>query len=194
MPNEKEQPRDLVAELSQLTEKKEPSENANTNSWRFPDDEKESLPAKADKPDTAAAETEVDGPLTDDQIKKGARASAAFIFFITSLISEAIIMIRYRLKFTGDQIDLLEGKLMDTPNSKLTEEEIILKNRKIRMDEKRDKKLEKISVSTTERQRMEEACEAYSRATGKIIMSPGAQIAAAISEAVVKSSLQAFID
>lgn len=188
--------RDLLSELDRVTETKTPGAEGQNKPWGWGEDE---VPIEPKTPGTTKTQPPANPgnpnqKLTEAQIKSAAVASAAGVEFITSLVTEGIINLRYFHKFNEDERQKLDEYILDSAPEKLTEDEKQLSNRYNRLMDRRDKKIEKVTMSDKSRKRMEDAFEAYTVATGKVFLTPQTQLGLSVGESVVKAIIAAFID
>lgn len=192
---------DLLAELAKRTDVKKPSEAA-TKAWDFSEKEADTvqpnnMAAPIQPTENQAAQTQeqaTNSTLDKKEIQMSAEASQAGVEFLTTLVGELIIEILHRKKFTADQLDLLQNKLLDAKVETLTEEEQSLLSKYNRLTKTKDKKIKKLEQSEKSKERMVNAFAKYSEITGKTFMSPGLMLGIAISENVVKTVTSVVFD
>ena len=184
--------RDLASELDRVTEHKEPTNN-NAVFWGLDDPNKKETTLGEDDANTEQ-ETSTGGKLSKQVIEADAKASAAFIELLTSNVAEGIIGVRYHLKFKSAERKALDEFILDTPDEKLTEPQLLLKNRKKRLDLAKKENLKTVSASESSRSRMENAFAECAKLTGKTYMTPKTMLNASIAEAFIKAITGAFID
>lgn len=195
---------DLLEILKQKTETKTPSVAA-SQSWDFSTDDKQDVVApvgvnthqkQPQTTTTAPSNTTQSGEPKPDKktIRMDAEASQAGIEFLTTLIGEFIITWMYYKKFTAEQRELINEKLLDSNQAKFTDEEKALLHRYQRLMKEKDRKMKKMEQSDKAKERMINAFERYSEITGKTFMSPGLMLTVAISENVVKTITSVAFD
>jgi len=194
---------DLLEILKQKTETKTPSVAA-SQSWDFSTDDKTDIvaPVRANPQPTQTAPAQpTQAVQTDNEpkpdkktIRIDAEASQAGIEFLTTLIGEFIITWMYYKKFTAEQRELINEKLLDSNPATFTDEEKALLHRYQRLMKEKDRKMKKMEQSDKAKERMINAFERYSEITGKTFMSPGLMLTVAISENVVKTITSVAFD
>lgn len=189
---------DLLSRLNIATEKKAPTANP-VKSFAWDDDGAGADPADAkNNPDAQPATTTkaagAEKKLSPEEIKRAAEASAAGVELITSLLSEAIINLRYYFKFTDEERIELDEKILDEDPNILNPDQRKLKSRYERLMERRDKKLDKVSVSDKARAALEKSFEAYTEETGKTFLTPKSRLWVYISEHAIKTVIAAVTD
>lgn len=198
MQTEDNKERDLLSELDKATEKKEPSAN-NVKSWNFGDDDEAKNEATEQTQQADTTEQELakagnnPGGLTERQMRNNAIASAAGVSLLTELLCEGIISMRYHFKIDSEKRELLDERLLDTDYNTLNDQEKFLVNKYNRLKKECNEKLAKISKSTKNRERMEEAFYEYSRSTGKVFLTPQSRLWISIGEDVIKSTMAAML-
>lgn len=194
---------DLLEILKQKTETKTPSVAA-SQSWDFSTDDKTDIVAPvganpqptqtAPAQPTQAVQTDNEPKPDKKTIRMDAEASQAGIEFLTTLIGEFIITWMYYKKFTAEQRELINEKLLDSNPATFTDEEKALLHRYQRLMKEKDRKMKKMEQSDKAKERMINAFERYSEITGKTFMSPGLMLTVAISENVVKTITSVAFD
>lgn len=194
---------DLLEVLKQKTEVKTPSVAA-SQSWDFSTDDKTDIVAPVGatpqttqtttSQPTQAVQTDNEPKPDKKTIRMDAEASQAGIEFLTTLIGELIITWMYHKKFSVEQRELLNEKLLDANPANFTDEEKALLNRYNRLMKEKDRKMKKMEQSERAKERMINAFERYSEITGKTFMSPGLMLTIAVSENIVKTITSVAFD
>ncbi len=190
--------RNLMDELNAATPEKKPSTTKDP-SWNFKDDEVEQEKGdvksqQQEQNQQGAQQQDPNKSATQEQLLKGSQAAAATVEFCTSLLSETIINLKYYFKFNAEEREKLDEEILDKPETKRTEEEQTLANRFDRLMNRRDAKLKNVKLSEQARKRMEDGFMEYAKITGKPPMNPKSLLYVTISEAVVKSVINAVLD
>src|SRR5688572_11877788 len=105
--------RDLISELDRATETKNPNTSNQNKSWEWGEDEVPISPGAQKTPPAAEAVTQSTSKLSPEKIKSAAVASAAGVEFLTSLVSEGIINLRYFYKFKEEERQKLDDFILD---------------------------------------------------------------------------------
>lgn len=158
---------DLLTALSEETEIKQPAASDKSFTWDF---ENENIPeaeiVEEKKQPAANAELkkeEIKKPKVDEKIKRGsARTAVGMLDVLQKSIFTPLISLKYKKKFTEEEINALEQKnIPDAVESELTDEDKALRNKWDRLMKKCNKKLDAIPLIETEKQDMEDAFYLY---------------------------------
>lgn len=198
--NQQSNSRDLLSELKKATAIKQPSTKKSAT-WNFDDDdvEQDLPPVKDGQQSTSETEKPKETPakkteLSEKEIKAGAETGAAAVELLTSLLSEGIINFRYYRKFTPEEREKLNNEILDKPDHQRTDDEQTMANKFERLMSQRDKKLGKVKMSETARERLIFGFTKHAEITGKPVMSPQYILGITIGESVIKSVFEALMD
>jgi hypothetical protein len=198
MQNENDEDKDLLSQLSELTEPKEPSEKQPKSFvWQDDDLDGENEPQNQTETQANTTSKPIEGAnknLSPEEIKLSAQSSAAGVELITSLLSEAIINLRYYNKFTDDERTRLDEEILDKNPTQLNEEELRLSNKWHRLMARKKEKEDKISISDKARKNLEDSFAAYTELTGKTFLTPKSRLWVFIAEHTIKSVIAAATD
>lgn len=192
---------DLLSKLMVATEKKIPNINQAAKAWTFQDEpETEEIAPKgtettATQPNNANQDqqnNEAKKP-TKQELEASAESGATIVEFCSSIIFEGIVKVRFSRKFTDDEKQLLDEKVIDEAIENLTPEEQKLKRKYERLEKAKQRKLEEIETTDKQRKKMYDAFYKYSEVTGKTL-GPGWIIGATIIDVVINKGIEAFTD
>lgn len=194
---------DLISKLKQATETKIPNLKAAVKAWDFKDDEESEADLAPKNTDTEKTQVKNDTEnktnpgevkkLSKQELEASAESGATITEFVTSTLFEGIARIRNKKKFTIDEWDKLEDRLIDEELSNLTGEDLKLRKKYDRLQNALEKKLEALETTDKQRKKMYDAFYKYSEITGKGL-GPGWIIGATIIDVVIDKGIEAFTD
>lgn len=200
-----EGPADLLFQLKEATETKQPGKETQSKAWDFQDEKISEEPVKAasnsdfEQPKTEEKSTVAPGPhgppvekITDKAKRSSARTAVGMLDLFQRGLFTPIINNKYKKKFTGDEISKLE-LIIDVEKKGLENEDLKLRNKWDRLMKKRDKKIDSIPFEETEKKDIEEAFYTYFDFKEKTLP-PEWFVGMAVLNSFGKRAIDAFTD